>query len=299
MKQDEVASKPSLLDRLAGIEQAGDTAKLHHEHMRRRILVNLSLLCTAIIIAAVIQRFLEFGGQPLTYSMIVVGAITFSPIITLQLFSDFVRPAKVLCIGGLFSLTLLTYMTDGIASPTMAWVAVVSLFATFIVGSRFGFYIGVLGSLIILGFFLIAFCDVPLPPVPDEKYILGGRVIALAGLSFAIGLLGYQFESERKRALKSSLQLQADFQVLIEDSPEGVVVLADNSIVYASPGLATILKFTNDELQNNNFIEFAHPKIRSRLTEAVENLRTPQGNEKRTFELVRGDSETVKLEIDH
>ncbi|MBL4633650.1 MAG: PAS domain S-box protein, partial [Kofleriaceae bacterium] len=111
--------------------------------------------------------------------------------------------------------------------------------------------------------------------------------------------LGYQFESERKRALKSSLQLQADFQVLIEDSPEGVVVLADNSIVYANPGLATILKFTNDELHNNNFIEFAHPKIRSRLTESIENLRTPQGNEKRTFEFVRGDSETVKLEIDH
>ncbi len=293
------ATKTSLLDKLAKIEHKGDTAELHHEHMRRRLLVNLSLLFTAIIIAAVIQRFVEFGGQSLTYSMILVGAITFSPIITLRIFSDFVRPAQVLCVGGLISLSLLTYMTDGIASPTMAWVAAVSLFATFIVGSRFGFYMGVLGSLIILGFFLLAYFDVPLPPVPDEKYILGGRVIALAGLSFAIGLLGFQFESERKKALKSSLQLQADFQVLIEDSPDGVVVLADNLIVYTNPGLATILRLTNDELQNNNFIDFAHPKSRSRLTTAVESLRPPQANEKRTFEFVRGDSGTVKLEIDH
>lgn len=289
----------SFLDKLANIRESGNSADDYHQHMRRRLLVTLSLLFSTIVSAAIVQRYIEFGGHPLTWSMFPVVLITISPLVTLRIFDDFIVPAKVLCLGGLAALALLTYMTEGIASPTLAWVAAVPLFATFIVSTRFGLIVGIVGSFIILAFFFLAYYEVPLPPIPNKGYLLGGRLISLAGLSFSIGFLGLQFERERKRALASSLQRQTDFRVLIEDSPAGIAVLDDNKFVYANSGLSSILALNEEDLSEKSFIDFAHKRRRKTLANAIRERQVPSSQEQATFDFVRNDGENIKLGIDH
>ncbi len=270
-----------------------------YDHMRRRLLVYMSFFFSTIIALSIAQRYFDYGIDSLTWAMLVVGIITVSPLITLRLFSSYVKTSKWLSIGGLASLALLATFTEGISSPALAWIAAIPLFATLLVGVRLGVLTGLLGSLVVFAFFLLAYFNVELPSIPDDNFLLGGRLISLAGLSFSIGMLGFQFEKERKRTLESSLRQQANFQVLIEASPEGIVVLKGANIIYANPGIAAILGRSTEQVKGQTLSSFAQAKHVEALQHCIAAKETKSNDDQTTFDFVRKDGELVKLAIDY
>lgn len=131
------------------------------------------------------------------------------------------------------------------------------------------------------------YADVTISPVKDES----GNIIAFVGVERDI--------TEKKRTEQALKESEERYRILVECSPEPIVVYTDSTIVFANSAAATLVGAeTPDLLIGQHVHGFLHPEYLANLSERVEPLfKDGPANEMVEMKLIRYDGKVIDVEI--
>ncbi|MDF2815371.1 MAG: domain S-box protein [Paenibacillus sp.] len=131
------------------------------------------------------------------------------------------------------------------------------------------------------------YADVTISPVKDES----GNIIAFVGVERDI--------TEKKRAEQDLKESEERYRILVESSPEPILVYTDFSIVFANSAAAALMGTeTPDVLVGQPIFRFVHPDYLANLDgQVVELFKDGKASELMEKKMIRFDGKVIDVEV--
>ena len=105
--------------------------------------------------------------------------------------------------------------------------------------------------------------------------------------------------SERKRAEEALVESELKYRQIIEYSPDGIVIHADNKIVFANPSAIRLIGANSfDQVRNKPVLDFVHPDFKLKAAERIKSTTetgVPAGFAEEKFLKLNGDVIDVEV----
>jgi len=228
---------------------------------RARLVVWISFGVVAFALPLMIRNAAVAGFPSLTTVAFLIGSAVMAtnPFLLKRTGSHQIAGTAI-CLELIAFLGVMTYANGGLDSAALFWTAPIPLIAAFLVGFRTSLACAGLISGGIVTLYGLGEVGVDFPRPLSDPEMRWWLMAGLASMICFLTMLGWLFESERKRA---SLE---NFWVFIEQTPYGVAVLQDGTLVYKNEALNGVVG-RSFGLLGRPLESFVHANERSAMRE--------------------------------
>jgi len=291
--------------RAAVVPHAGSRSELDPElddASRQRLLQRAAAIVAVLAAFFAYQRYAVDGASATFWLFVATGLVALGALPLASRPRGFELTLDVVLLTALSTMGGVAHQNGGLEAPALMWTLAVPVVALFIGGPRRGVVYLALTAGLIAGFFLFEELGYAFPTGPSAAYIHRVRALGLLGFGGFLGAVTWLFQRERQRARREVLRSRREFRQLIEATPDGVIVLRGDRVVYANPAVAPM--FGRDDLDHligQPLLEQKDPANLEMVRQLLEWLRGDGASDgdpvEQRFTFRRFDGEVAVIEV--